>query len=1140
MRSDYEHLIAKLDAFIRKYYTDRAIRGALYAVGLGVGVFLVATLLEHLGRFGTGVRTALFWGTLAAMAFIVGRFIALPLVRLFRLGPVISHAEAARIVGTHFSEVRDKLLNTLQLRDMAEAQPGQRALIEAAIAQRSRELGPVPFSNAIDLRRNTRHLRYALPPLALLVVLLFAAPSLITGPTQRLLQHNEEFLPEAPFRFVLVNDTLEVPELQDFELVVELQGSAIPQQVELDIAGQRIPMVKQDAVRFTHRFRNVQEPVDLRFTAEGFFSPTYTLRTVPHPQLLDFSAQLEYPGYLGLPPETVHNTGDLNIPAGTRVSWTINARSADRIDLAFDDTTFAVPSATGTNASGEGAFRTTRRFLHSRTYRMVPRNGDRASSEPLQYRVDVVPDLHPTIQVESRTDSSALKRLFFRGDIGDDHGFKRLVFHYRFTQGGDSIAPERRSGAFELPIDPRNTRQEFFHSWDLYDLTITPGDRIEHWFEVWDNDGVNGSKSARSMPQVFAAPTLKELSEKQDQDSEAIKDDLKANIREAQDLQRELDKLRRDLLDKKEASWQDKQKLQNVLERQQQLQQKIERTTQELRQTQQEQREFRPNDERILEKQQQLQELFENVLSEEMKELYRKVEEMMQQLDKDKLQEQIKDMKLSQEDIEKELDRALEQFKRLEVEQKAEDITQQLQDLAKRQQDLAEKTLEKKEDPEQLKQEQDELNKEFQDLRKELDELEQKNSELETPMDLPKTDEQEQEIQDTQQQSTEQLEKKQGQKAGQSQQKAAEQMEQMAFQMQQAMQGGQQEQQEEDMDALRQLLENIVHLSFEQEGLMNDLAATGIRDPRLIEHGRTQRKLRDDAKVIEDSLFALSKRVTQIQGIVNREMNAVNDNMDEAVRYLGEARANERYKPMATDKQQHAMTSLNNLALLLDEALQQMMQQMQAQGKPGSGSCNKPGGSGSGKGNKPSMAKMKAQQEALQKQLEGLRKAMEEGKKPGQKPGQQNPGGMGMPGMSQQLANLAAQQAAIRKEMQRMAQELNKDGSGAGNQLNKLAEEMEKNEKDIVNKTITPETMRRQQDIMTRLLEHEKAERERELDQKRTSNEGRDQPPPDPARFFEQQRRKARETELLRTVPPGLKPYYRDRVNAYFGTFDRP
>ena len=75
---------------------------------------------------------------------------------------------------------------------------------------------------------------------------------------------------------------------------------------------------------------------------------------------------------------------------------------------------------------------------------------------------------------------------------------------------------------------------------------------------------------------------------------------------------------------------------------------------------------------------------------------------------------------------------------------------------------------------------------------------------------------------------------------------------------------------------------------------------------------------------------------------------------------------------------------------------------------------------------------------------------------------------------------------------------------------------------------------------MTRLLEHEKAEREREQDEKRQSTEGRDLSPGDPARFFEYQRRKEREAELLRTVPPGLKPYYRQKVNAYFGSFGRP
>ena len=75
---------------------------------------------------------------------------------------------------------------------------------------------------------------------------------------------------------------------------------------------------------------------------------------------------------------------------------------------------------------------------------------------------------------------------------------------------------------------------------------------------------------------------------------------------------------------------------------------------------------------------------------------------------------------------------------------------------------------------------------------------------------------------------------------------------------------------------------------------------------------------------------------------------------------------------------------------------------------------------------------------------------------------------------------------------------------------------------------------------LVRLLEAEKSERERELDNKRESNEGHETPHTDPARFFEYQRNKQREAELLRTVPPGLKPYYKARVAEYFDTFDRP
>lgn len=1147
MPSDYTLLIDKLDAFIRKYYKDRLIRGALYSIGLLVLFFLGASLSEYFGRFGTTARTVLFWGFLLVAAGVLVRFIVFPLVKLFHLGKVISHDEAASIVGQHFGEVKDKLLNTLQLREQANSNFVNRELIEASIAQRSRELSPVPFAAAIDLSKNRKYLRYALPPLAVLIVLLFAAPSLITDPASRIIKHTSEFAPEAPFRFVVLDSNdLNVPEQEDFELLVAIADGAVPQQVELDINGQRIPLVKQDASHFTHRFRNVQEAIDFKLTAEGFFSKPFTLETVSNPMLTDLALRLDYPPYLGLPNTTANGNGDVSVPAGTRITWAANTRSADELQLAFDDTTYVLAP------QGDNAFIASRRFLQSRTYSLVPRKGDHAAQNPLQYRVDVVPDLYPTILTEQKTDSTSPKRLYFKGDIGDDHGFKKLVFHYGFREGGDSVSADLRERTQEIGIDVKKTRQPFFHYWDLSDLRLMPGDKLEYWFEVWDNDGVNGSKSARSGTQLFEAPTLKELAEKQDADNEAVKSELKESIKEAQELQRELDKLRREMLDKKELNWQDKQKLENVMEKQKQLQQRIEKTTEQFKQNNQEQQSFKEMDERLLQKQQQVQELFENVLSEEMKKLYEEVQKLMEQMNKEDLQQKMEDMKMSQEDIEKELDRAMEQFKKMEVEQKAEDIAKQLEELAEKQKELAEETKDEKGDNSEQQKKQEELNKEFDDIRKQLDELEKKNGELESPVELPKTEEQEQEIQKEQEGSQQDMEKKDNKKAGEKQQKAGEQMEQMAFQMKSAMGASEQEQQEEDMDALRQLLENIVELSFDQEGALDDLNRTAAKDPHLVDIGRQQKKMRDDAKVIEDSLFALSKRVPQLQAAVNREMNAVNENMDQAMEHLAISRADMRGKPQAADKQQRAMTGLNNLALLLDEALQQMQQQQQQSGMPGSGKCKKPGGNGSGQGDSKKMAKTRANQQALSKQLEEMKKALEKGgKKPGDKPGEKpgdgskpgangKPGGMGLPGMSQQLAQLAAQQAAIRKEMQRAAQELNKDGTGAGQPLQKLAEEMEKVEKDIVNKNITQETLKRQQDIMVRLLEAEKSERERELDQKRESNEGRETPHTDPARFFEYQRTKQREAELLRTVPPGLKPYYKARVAEYFDTFDRP
>jgi len=353
-------------------------------------------------------------------------------------------------------------------------------------------------------------------------------------------------------------------------------------------------------------------------------------------------------------------------------------------------------------------------------------------------------------------------------------------------------------------------------------------------------------------------------------------------------------------------------------------------------------------------------------------------------------------------------------------------------------------------------------------------------------------------------------------------------MDQLSQKMKQEQQEQEQEQVEEDMNALRALLENLIRFSLNQEGLMEELKTMDVNNPRYTKLSQRQRELKDDAKVLEDSLFALSKRVVQISSVVNTEIATINDNISKSIAHL-----QDRIVPQARSEQQYVMTSVNNLALLLTEALEQMQQQMQQMKSqmPGSGSCKKPG---SGKPS-PSAQKMRQMQQQLNEQMKALKKKMEGQQKGEGKDGKKSGEGSGM---SEELARMAAQQEALRNELQQLSNQENKDGQGSLGNLEKLAKQMEETEKDLVNRKITAETLRRQEEILTRLLESENAEREREQDEKRQSNEANDNMLRSPGQFEEYKKLKMKEVELLKTIPPGLNAFYKNLVNYYFQTLE--
>ncbi|MGB3947842.1 MAG: DUF4175 family protein [Bacteroidia bacterium] len=1174
MTSNYQSLLQKLDEFIRKYYKNQLLRGGIYSVGLVLLFFISVTVLEYYAHFSTLVRTLLFYSFLATSAFILTKYVVIPLTKLYKLGKIISYEEAASIIGKHFGNVQDKLINTLQLqqqvidtgeliidngsqesRDKSQEarsksqeartptfglqasdfrlQTPDSQLITASINQKIQELKPIQFTLAIDLSENKKYLKYAVIPVLLIAVILFSAPSIIKDGTKRLVKHTEYFEKQAPFQFVITNTDLKTVAQEDFELKVKLTGDEVPDNVFVEIGGNEFKLNKENIVNFSYLFKNVQKNTSFQLSADGFKSKEYELIALPKPILLNFNVSLAYPKYLRKKDEELKNTGDLVIPAGTKVTWGFTTQNTNRLRMSFNDTSFALPIAS------ENSFNYSTRILKDKTYAITTANEFLKNKDSITYTINVIPDAYPQINVEEKKDSTSTKRLFFRGEVKDDYGFNKLIFNYRFITTEDSVQSETYKkltlNSKDLVINKNSNQDMFFHQWDMNELGIAPGDELEYYFEVWDNDGVTGSKSTRSSKMIFKAPTAKELQANAEKNNDKIKDALEESLSQAKDIQKELADLQRKVAEKKNMTWEEKKRLQELLDKQKELQKKVEQIKNENKQNNQQQNEYQQPNEEMLEKQRQLEELFDKVMTPEMQEKYNELQKLMEKLDKNKIQDALEKMKLDNKDVMKELDRNLEVFKQLEFEQKLEKSIENLEKLAQKEEELSKKTEEKNANAEQQKQKQEELNKEFQDLKKDLKDLEKKNSELENPHKMDNTEQQQQDIEKEMEKSSDELGKNDKKNASKSQKSAAQKMQKMSEQMSKMKEEMEQEAAEEDIDNLRGILDNLLHLSFDQEALMDELGKTKNTDPQIFKINQKQKKLQDDAKMIEDSLLALSKRVPEIKSAVNKEITAINMNMEKAVEQIAEVPAQPQfsngssYKSEALSRQQFAMTSINNLALMLNEALKQMQDAASKpnDGKPGSKSCKKPGSG------KPSASSLRKMQEQLNKQIEKLKGEMEKnGNKPNQKPGA---GGTG--GMSKELAKMAAQQEAIRKEMQKMANELNKDGKDAGG-MNKTLEKMEQTETDLVNKMISQETLMRQQEILTRLLESEKAEKEREMDQKRQSNEAKNENFSNPNEFFEYNRLKQKETELLKTVSPSLTPFFKTKVNQYFTNFE--
>src|SRR5690606_14002142 len=258
--TNYDLLLTKLDAFIRKFYLNKVIKGSLLLLACLLAVLLILFLGEYLLYFPAWVKLTLLALIGGAALLALWVWILVPLLRMQKLGPRLSHEDAAGVIGAHFPSVSDKLLNILQLQSRG-SDGASRELIRASIEQKAAAMAPIPMLSAISLRKNRKYLPYVGLGLLLYIGLVIAAPATFRNVSGRWLRANENFTPPAPFSFELLNKEMVALSNTPFVVHVRVQGNKIPQRLFLNVAGKELEMTPQGRNRFSYTFVRVSQPI---------------------------------------------------------------------------------------------------------------------------------------------------------------------------------------------------------------------------------------------------------------------------------------------------------------------------------------------------------------------------------------------------------------------------------------------------------------------------------------------------------------------------------------------------------------------------------------------------------------------------------------------------------------------------------------------------------------------------------------------------------------------------------------------------------------------------------------------------------------------------------------------------------------
>ena len=1134
-----------------------SLSGLLMTIGIGAILWLVLISLEAGLWLPSSVRVGLLVLLLLTVSVVLVFYVFLPIARFFGWYDEFTEQAVARRIAKTYPEVSDRLVNLLQLSKGAHSDAPE-PLLDRAVLDLSEKIGPIMFEGVASTSKAKRIARLASIPVAAMLLFGLVSPGLFTSASARILSPNITFSRPTPFEIRVDPGDIEV--IKGDSVVISanifgfVSGTDAPTSIaealsesspslslEFVYSGEarsHSQLMEADRLEgYSFTFEGVRQSLSYLVEGGGVRSHRYTITVVERPLVQRLNIKLSYPRYTRLPVQDLEtNVGDIAALAGTQATLELALGGAEVKSgaIVFSTGKSQPLDLDGTRASASVLITTHIDYW----FELVSSDGVE-NVDPITYTIHLEEDALPTIAFnypdpQSEINEDALAPFAVR--FSDDYGFSSITLSARLAESRFD-SPQEEFTSIQIPLEQRYLLDQILeHAWDLRTDTgfdPIPGDIIEYFVTVWDNDNVSGFKSASTPTYTVRFPSLAEQYEQLDLAEDDTENQLEILVDEAREIREQFEKLKEDLRRKPESDWQDERRLEQLQQRQEEMESSVEDISEGIQEIIEAMNQNDLVSDETIDMFQELREVVDEVNSPELMEALRDLEEAMQQMDLSKIQQNLEEFEFNEKLYKDRLERALELFKNLRLQQDLEEAEKRAQDLVDLEDRIEEETAElqneknrqdsanppedgrrpevepesNSEDSDRLAAEQDQAASDMEALEKKLEEIRKRMEDLNSgpteKMQNLEEDTLDRELPKQMQQNAEDIRNQEFEKAQSNQQKMQEQLGQLQGQLGQMRQNMSGQQMQMNMTGLRASLEDILTLSERQEALRLEVADMRSESPRLRESAQDQVELSEGLTIVADSLQQLSRKIPQMSRDVQQQSG-------DALREMGSAVAalSDRSSRRATGHQKGAMTHLNELALILSGLLDQMM--------------NSQASSGSGMSMEQLMEQLQnmgEQQEQLNDQIQQLLNDQQ--------------GNRLTNDMVERMRQLGSQQDQIRRDLKK----INRDRAARNKllgDLNRLAEQMQESVQELMQNRTSRQLMQRQRQILTRLLEASKSLQEKGKEKERQSRTGTDLNRRSPSELTSTEQVDELRRELFRALESGYASDFEQLIRRYF------